>query len=733
MKYLHQRFYRFHSKFACSECRINIMEQKISITMFRFYIILFSLLCAHNLCLADEWDENYERGVAALEKGDWDFATSYLQRAIAIRPDPEKQAATSSLKLIQYIPYYYLGTARFFSGNYADALNNFNQSLIRGAILKTSKLNTLVRLQKVCITLSQLKKNKEKSATEQKVNARLLEITRLILAQNYIAAEKELANSEIPADDLQFAGLRKWLAREKQILMERQASLSSIDEAVRHWRSGLDLFVQGRYQEAIRKFRLSEEADPTFANSPSWRKRTEAELDRVAVKQAPDTVFTTRKTIVERFIRQSTAPVFVFRTPNKSTFETRTSKVFLSGNAVDDQGIAFIDLVVNGQSIVDSAGLSLKLKPDNPDNAVHFAFEANVPLSPGENEIILTAYDVDSISHRAIERFVITRNPAFYRTGGFMAIAAITLAFATGGVFLSRYIKYRIAIVNKYNPYIAGAPIRNEEMFFGRERLIKRILNTIHNNSLMIHGPRRIGKTSLQHQLHRRLLSAYDPDYYFVPVFIDLQGTDEQHFFLTLMEEIVEVCQPKIREPIACRLQKNKENYTSRDMSHDLRLLLQTLQKNTSRILKLVLLIDEVDELNKYSEQANQRLRSIFMKTFAENLVAVMSGAFIRKKWESEGSPWYNFFEEIEVPPLNKENAEQLIKKPVHGIFDFEEAAVDKILEYTACRPYDIQKVCVHVINRIIEDKRRHATMADVDEILPNVTRSFQPNRQMEA
>ena len=40
------------------------------------------------------------------------------------------------------------------------------------------------------------------------------------------------------------------------------------------------------------------------------------------------------------------------------------------------------------------------------------------------------------------------------------------------------------------------------------------------------------------------------------------------------------------------------------------------------------------------------------MKSFSENLVAVMSGVGIRRRWKSEVSPWYNFFDEIELHAL---------------------------------------------------------------------------------
>ena len=78
-------------------------------------------------------------------------------------------------------------------------------------------------------------------------------------------------------------------------------------------------------------------------------------------------------------------------------------------------------------------------------------------------------------------------------------------------------------------------------MFFGRRELIDRILQTIHHNSLLIYGERRIGKTSIQHQLKKRLRELDDPTYEFYPVFVDLQGTPEQHFFRGIAEDIFEV------------------------------------------------------------------------------------------------------------------------------------------------------------------------------------------------
>ena len=46
-----------------------------------------------------------------------------------------------------------------------------------------------------------------------------------------------------------------------------------------------------------------------------------------------------------------------------------------------------------------------------------------------------------------------------------------------------------------------------------------------------------------------------------------------------------------------------------------------------------------------------------------------MSGVGIRRRWKSEVSPWYNFFDEIELAAFSREEAEALIREPVAGFF----------------------------------------------------------------
>ena len=109
------------------------------------------------------------------------------------------------------------------------------------------------------------------------------------------------------------------------------------------------------------------------------------------------------------------------------------------------------------------------------------------------------------------------------------------------------------------------------------------------------------------------------------------------------------------------------------------------------------------------------------MKTFAEHLVAIMSGVGIKRTWTSEGSPWYNFFDEIELSAFTREEAEELIRRPVEEVFRWQAEAVERILELSALKPYVIQKYCIHAVNRMLEHSRTTIRLEDVEAVRDEV------------
>lgn len=336
-------------------------------------------------------------------------------------------------------------------------------------------------------------------------------------------------------------------------------------------------------------------------------------------------------------------------------------------------------------------------------------------LAPGRTTFRVVVTDVAGLSASA--EYAVHYERPWTRSPWALALLGAVPLLGVGAVVAARAIRRHRRRRRRFNPYVAGAPVLDERLFFGRERLIDRVLQTIHNNSLLLYGERRIGKTSLLHHIKRRLEELDDPQFAFHPVLVDLQGTPEERFFATLIGEVLEELGPLLPPGCVDPAAGQAAGYGYREFARDLRAVLDALGRRTSRHVKLVLLIDEVDELNAYDPKVNQRLRSLFMRAFSDHLVAVVSGVEIRKQWEGAGSPWYNFFEEIEVAPIERAAAEELVRRPIDGVFAIDDAALERLLDVTACRPYRVQKACVALVNRLHQEGRGRITLADVEAV----------------
>ena len=300
------------------------------------------------------------------------------------------------------------------------------------------------------------------------------------------------------------------------------------------------------------------------------------------------------------------------------------------------------------------------------------------------------------------------------------------------------------AIRRGFNPYISGEPVRREEMFYGRHELLQRIVATLHNNSIMIHGERRIGKTTLLYQLANALRQVQDDEYWFVPVLIDLEGTAEEQLFLQLVEDIYQmvITLPDLDPAAARSLQflachrwheasslghttvvgQNSGQWLSthdREFGRDLRTIVRLLEQyaetaQDKRQVRLILLLDEVDTLSQFDPLYQQQLRRIFMRDFAATLGAVVAGIAISKEWDRVESPWFNLFNEIAMAPFSHAEAMELLIEPVRGYYIYEPAALDFIVDHSDGRPYRIQQYALEAVNHMLKHKRRRIQMCDV-------------------
>jgi tetratricopeptide (TPR) repeat protein len=452
------------------------------------------------------------------------------------------------------------------------------------------------------------------------------------------------------------------------------------------------LLAASEYSKAMVTLEGLLELDPSHVRAQ--------EKMRLAARMTGDTFF--------EKIFPNQAPTLVFFESPPS--EVQGASLALLGMATDDRGLVRLEYR-HGGAVAKEEGFA----PDSNTGQYPQTqkFQHVFELAPGRNEVAVAAYDTRGVAH--VQSFPVTRTLRFYETRAFLPAAAGGALGLLGLGLAVHRLQRRRAIARRFNPYIAGAPVLADDMFFGRQKLLARILNVLHHNSLMITGERRIGKTTFLYHLKKALESDQASDYRFFPIFTDLQGVSEEDFFHSVMADAVEALDLPAEVRASLRFRPDSVAYEGRDFSHDLQRVIEELKTRTSKRVKLALLIDEVDVLNEFSERINQRLRGIFMKTFSEHLVAVMSGVGIRRIWTSEGSPWYNFFDEIELTGFTRAEAEALIREPVAGVFRYEPEAVEAILAASQLKPYVIQKLCIHAVNHMLELQRSVVRLEDVE------------------
>ena len=131
------------------------------------------------------------------------------------------------------------------------------------------------------------------------------------------------------------------------------------------------------------------------------------------------------------------------------------------------------------------------------------ASSASSSCPAGANDVRVVAVDSAGIAQETV--FHVTRRLPLLPDARVPALRPTASAAGLVGLgYAAQRLRRRRAVRKRFNPYIAGAPVRDEDMFFGRQKLLARILNVLHHNSLMITGERRIGKTTFLYHLKAR-------------------------------------------------------------------------------------------------------------------------------------------------------------------------------------------------------------------------------------
>jgi|GEM_PF-2135579 len=270
------------------------------------------------------------------------------------------------------------------------------------------------------------------------------------------------------------------------------------------------------------------------------------------------------------------------------------------------------------------------------------------------------------------------------------------------------------------NPYIAGPPISNEIGFFGREEIIEdveRALRQTNYNSVILHGQRRIGKTSLLLQLERRL-----PSPPFFTVYFDLAGKgllpvgQILHQLAAAAADIANIPAPALSD--------FENNPAAFDQG-----FLPALRRALGNQRQPVFLLDEFGALDTPEEELEPTAAIRGLDDYLYDLLKKQNYAnFIfaagRRMTELSAVVESSFKADLTrfISVLDPEQARTLILQPhVAGIPSYDEAAVERILALTRGHPYLTQRICHMLYERAYSRSQQKPTVTikDVDAVIP--------------
>ncbi len=271
--------------------------------------------------------------------------------------------------------------------------------------------------------------------------------------------------------------------------------------------------------------------------------------------------------------------------------------------------------------------------------------------------------------------------------------------------YLKRFVERRFfysEVRENFNPYVVAQPIDAPEMFFGRTSYLARIQGAIKNHSILLYGERRIGKTSILKQLERRLTKPY-----FV-FYSDLENTPPEGFFSRVMRSLynrVRIDFPT--ETLELIIAQSSQLYTVDDFQDDFYRVLDLLRHKYDPNVIVVMNLDEGDFLNDYPIEVLRELRRI-LQEHSLDLRMILAGVYIdTTREDSKSSTLFGFEEKIEVKPLSRKEAADLIRKPVEPFFSYDDDAVEYIIDKSDCKPQFIQKFCRYALSALQDERSR--------------------------
>ncbi|MEE1929514.1 tetratricopeptide repeat protein [Streptomyces sp. TRM 70351] len=282
------------------------------------------------------------------------------------------------------------------------------------------------------------------------------------------------------------------------------------------------------------------------------------------------------------------------------------------------------------------------------------------------------------------------------------------------------------------NPYAEGAPVEDEEMFYGRGPLIQILVDSLERadaKCVVIYGQKRVGKSSVLHHLQRAL----KPPVLAAKFSMGGLATNLTHAgllykisnaFFRRLEDLedeglpgLDLSRPVLREFIDSGSPEIHFDDYMRD-------ILRRMQRSdTYRNWRMVLLLDEFTVL--YGAIARGDLPREFMKLWKAMLESklfssVVVGNDLMPRFLKAFPNEFQVARQEPVSYLDEGPAKALITEPI--ALENEESryrgdSVQRVIELTARSPYYIQLFCNRLVQHMNAERQPLIGPADVDNV----------------
>ncbi len=301
------------------------------------------------------------------------------------------------------------------------------------------------------------------------------------------------------------------------------------------------------------------------------------------------------------------------------------------------------------------------------------------------------------------------------------------------------------------NPYKCGAPLSSTDSTFkGRSSDIQEVVNEIKKDpgyQVIIYGQKRCGKSSVLTRIKAQLEAAGYFCIYFSLDMLAKKGNEFTFYHKILQELHTDLTQlkrhandPKIVERWGNEIPMfdlpDITDFEKIDPYNPANTFVNFLKEFHSacenipkwKECRMVLMIDEFTAI--YTGVENKRIDPSIMKQWkaiTQNQACIFSvvlvgqdvtPTFLDKSYAANA---FQILTQRRLTYLPKKDAIDLVVEPMTAVCSGQSPyigkAVERIIDYTSCNPFYIQKMCSRLVNYMNDNKLKKVTEADIDDL----------------